>query len=433
MTLFSKCCQAPVEIREPKICPSCKCRVYETTTKPPPWYQGDHRRLADKQDIEGSVYERLSDPRWFPALHRQRFESRTTQQYNSPRRSRSSSGRHGDPNNNLIVVDHAWRPTSHYADHSEPHRQQRSRSRPRSPSASSGLPRRSVSPTSPNARYVDQVRHDIATSPRRRQMAAMRRRSRSQDVEFAQQQQQQQQQQTASSRNGSPSRGRQQKPREVYITLDSEKHKRAEAIFRSVGLPVREVLYYQDEVRHEVKCAYMKGDMDLASKIEDAFLVLQEMDFRREQQPPIPPPGVFTEPTPFRYPTTSSPSPPPPAQQQQQQLPMCPSCGSHLRVSDNFCSKCGEATRPTPPSPTHVFCVSCGAPTRPKARFCAECGVATVGSSYLSSTQRIQRNSFPTNNGGGGPSASYPSSHHSSNSYNHSNGYLEQEEYAAFV
>eukprot|EP01012_Entosiphon_sulcatum_P049803 TRINITY_DN6850_c0_g1_i1.p1 TRINITY_DN6850_c0_g1~~TRINITY_DN6850_c0_g1_i1.p1 ORF type:complete len:281 (-),score=19.83 TRINITY_DN6850_c0_g1_i1:32-874(-) len=82
MPVFSKCCGQIVGTREPKICPGCRQRVYETTIKPPPDYLASPRSPPEHlatthgapSSARGGVLDRLTDPKQFTGVQKQRFQ-----------------------------------------------------------------------------------------------------------------------------------------------------------------------------------------------------------------------------------------------------------------------------------------------------------------------------------------------------------------------
>lgn len=312
MPLFSLCCHAPVTTKEPKICPVCNERVYETTTRPPSWYTGDPTYLQDKLRANG-VYKRLSDPKWFTGVHRLRHEDR--------KKHRQSV----DYKNSYLKAGHeAWRPSCSYADHSDPfsEKPQRRRSNSRNGRSPSATPRARSSSRSPAPleRYIDQVRVDALASPDRRRA------------------------QHVMDRMIEAHERSEQLPLEVHVAHEDPKIQQAKEVFQIIGLPTTNVAMYQDEIWREVKMAYFGGDVILASKIEDSFLILHNQEMRAKQQSTISQQGILREPTvvanlPEAVEAVNTPSNPQAGIKGQK---FCTSCGNRLTRGDRFCPECGK-------------------------------------------------------------------------------------------
>lgn len=54
----------------------------------------------------------------------------------------------------------------------------------------------------------------------------------------------------------------------------------------------------------------------------------------------------------------------------------CPTCGTEIQESDNFCAGCGAKVSElfAAPEPAKIFCSNCGKELEPEMRFCIYCG-----------------------------------------------------------
>lgn len=55
-------------------------------------------------------------------------------------------------------------------------------------------------------------------------------------------------------------------------------------------------------------------------------------------------------------------------------MPSCPNCGKEIWPEAKFCTFCGEAVKPHPPSTEMRFCPNCGLEIDPSFSYCPSCG-----------------------------------------------------------